>query len=69
MEVAHLSDGRNELVRLKRIVEHDFAGCDAARDEVCGSRNEKARVPWHGIAPMRGPDNSTLLCPLTNQEM
>jgi hypothetical protein len=60
MEVAHLSDGRNELLRLKRIVENEFAACDAAIDVVCGSRDEQARVSWREIAPMRGRDPSIL---------
>ena len=60
MEVAHLSDGGNELLRFERIVEKELAACDAAIDVVCGSRNEKARVSWHEIAPMRGRDTSIL---------
>ena len=60
MEVAHLSDGRNELLRLKQIVENELAACDAAIDMVCGSRNEKPRVSWHEIAPMRGRDTLIL---------
>ena len=56
MEVAHLSDGRDEIIRFERIVINEFAACDAAIDVVCGSRNEEARVSWHEISPMRGRD-------------
>jgi hypothetical protein len=61
MEVAQLSDGRNELLRLERIVENELAACDVTMDVVCGSRNEKARVSWHEIAPMRGRDTLILV--------
>lgn len=60
MEVAHLSDGRDEILRFERIVKNEFAACDAAIDVVCGSRNEEARVSWHEISPMRGRDEPDL---------
>ncbi len=58
---SRIAKGLDELDRLVVIVEDELTSRDAAVHVVDRSREEKAGVSWHEIAPMRGRDNPILL--------